>query len=427
MPKTWGPKREQYQLKDDVSSSADTILPAPQFPDDERLNSDEWRQVQQFQSFWRVSKYFPHFLTSRLSWYAGVPFFCAMDSDLNVDSSALFRSSILVLMSSLKNTDTSPVAVTAKHLVKYRQEAQKCIKAGSLAELTYCSYVVAISSIIRGESLQMAMRYCRQFCKSFVELTKKRNHTDEWIEMLWRDSLMSLDYVHRDIVLYDCMRNIAPSMEFVLLWEELLDASSCLLVSEDDIANLPISMSTKTEQICHKIKSLSVYMHLSLDQFLFRAKFAENTEEMELARSRLYSVLDRILRLMAYLPSISDYIYRAYKTEPCAGPIDDATTSTFLQFAEVHPCGLDVLPITRDTGLALLYAFSRLLKNLLEPTTDVEEEICRSATAICRLCANIPIGSVTETLIVKRSLFWAGLILTETRSPPGQSLLYFSD
>ena len=330
-------------------------------------------------------------------------------------------------MSCLKNTDTSQVAVTAKHLVKYRQEARKCIEAGSLAELTYCSYVVTISSIIRGESLQMAMRYCRQFCRSFVELTKKQNHTDEWIEMLWRDSLMSLDYVHRDIVLFDCMSNIAPSMEFVLLWEELLDASSCLLVSEDDIANLPISMSTKTEQICHKIKSLSIYMHLSLDQFLFRAKFAENTGKMELARSRLYSVLDRILRLMAYLPSISDYIYRAYKTEPHSGPIDDATASTFLRFAEVHPRGLDVVPLTRDTGLALLYAFSRLLKNLLEPTTNVEEEIIRSATAICRLCANIPIGPLTETLIVKRSLFWAGLILTETRSLPGQSFLYLSD
>lgn len=420
MPKTWGPKREQHQLNGDVSSAADTILPAPKFPDDERLNSDEWMQVQQFQSFWRVSKYIPHFLTSRLSSFAGVPFFCAMDSDLNVDSSALFRSSILVLMSCLKNTDTSQVAVTAKHLVNYHREAQKCIEAGSLAELTYCSYVVTIYSIIRGESLQMAMRYCRQFCRSFVELTKKQNFTDEWIEMLWRDSLMSLNYVHRDIVLYDCMSNIAPSMEFVLLWEELLDASSCLLVSEDDIANLPISMSIKTEQICHKIKSLSVYMHLSFDQFLFRAKLAENTEEMELARSRLYSVLDRILRLMAYLPGISDYIYRAYKTEPYPGPINDATASTFLQFAEVHPRGLDVLPITRDTGLALLYAFSRLLKNLLEPTTDVEEEIYHSATAICRLCANIPIGSLTETLIVKRSLFWAGLILTETRSLPGQ-------
>ena len=113
--------------------------------------------------------------------------------------------------------------------------------------------------------------------------------------------------------------------------------------------------------------------------------------------------------------------------EPGVSPINDGTAAnTFLDFAAVEPRALKpgTEPLVRDTALALVYAFARLVKNMLEVTfNDVDEkvnsEIYNSATAICRLCANLSIEKPMESWIVKRSLFWAGIIFTESKFPEG--------
>ena len=318
-----------------------------------------------------------------------------------------------------KPSETSETSETSHYLSKYIQEAQECLDNGSFQELVYASYLVTIYSIIGGDSVQMAMRYCQHFCKCIVVLRRKRKTTDDWIELLWRDVLSALYYVHRDMILFQ------RSMECMLRWEALLTTSYCLLVPEEDIKNLPLSMTT--EQICHKIKSLAVYMQFYLDIFLIRVNINEDAAETKVARVRLYSILDRLLRLVSHLSNISAYIYHAYRLEFNATPVNDPTASTFLHFAPVEPRGLKAdEPMVRDTALALVYAFARLLKNMLEPTADVDErvrsEIYRSAMAMCRLCANLSIELPMEAFLVKRSLFWAGIVLTESKFPLGQLL-----
>jgi len=343
-------------------------------------------------------------------------------ADLDPQFSTLYCSAVLVFMSHHKNDRP---AATSGYLVKYCREAQNCINNASLLELVYASYVVAIYSIIQGESIQMTFKYCHQFFQSVFELTRQRKGaTDDWIELVWRDVLVALYHVHRDSIICDYPRAVAPLTESVAPWEAILDTSYGLLVSEDQISKLPLSMTTA--QICHKIESLSVCMQIYLDQFLNRANVAEDARGKEMAKERLYSILDRIIRLVERLSNIADYIHHAYHMDQNASSVDNSALPTFIQFAPVRPSGLKTIstPYTRDTALALLYAFARLLKNMLEPTADVDEnirsEINFSAIAICRLCANIPIGSLKETLLVKRSLLWAGLILTESKLPPGQ-------
>jgi hypothetical protein len=219
-------------------------------------------------------------------------------------------------------------------------------------------------------------------------------------------------------------------MESVAQWEELLETSYCLLASEDDIADLPLSMTR--EKICHKIMSLCVYMQIYLDQFLIRVNVAEHAAETQFSRDRLCSIVDRTMRLVSHLSNISDYIYHAYKMELSLNPVNSPTTKTFLQFADVQPRALNATddPDIRDTAIALLYAFARLLKNMLEPTADADENVLsephRSAIAISRICATVPIEEYMETLVVKRSLFWAGVILTESTFPSGQILFVFN-
>src|SRR5271169_1230031 len=95
----------------------------------------------------------------------------------------------------------------------------------------------------------------------------------------------------------------------------------------------------------------------------------------------------------------------------------------------LRPRGLkSAEPKAQDTALALLYTFARLLKNMLDPMADFDEsivtDIYRSTIALCRLCASFPnrsLSNPTVSLLVKRSLFWAGMILTKSTFQEGKN------
>lgn len=385
-------------------------------PDIEGLSVRERGYLRDFHSFKYPAPYRPLLsLTSRLGYPGAVELYQVFD--LNGYSSNLYRSAIFVLMSyylkSNNPSDTDDTDETTRYIIKYRGEVQDYLNNDSLVEVVYASYVVAIYSIVGGDSVKVAMTYCHDFCKSIVALTRKQGTMDDWIELLWRDALTALYYVHRNMI-------IGYSVELLDKWEALLDTSYCLLIKYADVDDIPVSM--KTEQICHKIKSLSIYMQFYLDIFLIRVNLTEGSPEMTIARDRLYSILGRIIRLVSHLSNISDYIYHAYRQVP----ISDLSANCFSLYAAVEPRGLKAgaEPLVRDTALALLYAFARLLKNMLEPTADINEKInsgiYQSAIAICRLCANLSVEVPMETWIVKRSLFWAGMVLTENKYPLGQ-------
>jgi len=392
----------------------------PATPDNERSNASDWMQLMQFQLFPRRGPFAPLLLKSHFGSHVGIELYNVTEP--NAHTSNLYRCAVLVLMSHLKRNDPSEIS---NYLVKYHREAQKCIENAAVVDLAYASYLVSVYSIVGGESVQMAIQYCQHFCKCVVELNRKQKAADDWIELLWRDILASLYYIHRDTVLFPSSNTLAPFIQCVATWEEVLVTSYSLLASEIDIASLP-GLSMTTEKICHKVNSLCVYMQICLDQFLIRVNVADEKVETRLARDRLCSVVDRLMRLVLYLPNIRDYIYYAYDMEGNPGHINLTAANKFLQFADVQPRGLAAAkaPRRRDTALALLYAFARLLKNMLESNADVDvlSEIHRSAIAICRLSANLDLQNEggTDALLVKRSLFWAGVILTESTFPSGQ-------
>ena len=75
----------------------------------------------------------------------------------------------------------------------------------------------------------------------------------------------------------------------------------------------------------------------------------------------------------------------------------------------------------RFYALVLLYAFARLLKTLLEQTHEnteiVTSKIDESAIALCRVCGNFPTDTfnhVMAPLLIKHSLFWAGIVLKKS-------------
>jgi len=317
---------------------------------------------------------------------------------------------------------------TAHYLAKYHQEAQRCIDNASITEVTFASYIVAVYSLVGGWSINFVLQSCHNFCKSIVGLTKFRMLNDSWLELLWQHVLSSLYYVLRDSSLFGNPVSQEEVVKALELAQKLLQTAECLLPSATDISDLPLSMTT--EMICLKIVSLSIFLQFYLDQFLFRASYNANFDGLKILKNCLCSVLDRINRLIAHLSPIGDYIYHAYpRNDTFGSTIYDDTPHVFLHFPNVQPRGLKVASKAeeRDTALALLYAFARLLRNMLEPTADVNEttisEIHDSAITICRLCVSFPDQSPMVTLLAKRSLFWAGLVLTESRFSAGTLLM----
>jgi len=189
------------------------------------------------------------------------------------------------------------------------------------------------------------------------------------------------------------------------------------------MAALPLSMTT--EVICQEIKTLSMYMQFYLDHFLFRMSPNNSADgdsaamPIDVVGRRLQEILGRITQLTVHLSSIRDYIYHAYSISESDintrfhGPAND-----FLHFPDLQPSGLKSTtdPWERDTALALLYSLAQLIKEMMEPAADLNEEgIRHSAIAVCRLCASFPSDSLMALSLTKRSLFWAGLILTKSK------------
>lgn len=393
-------------------------------PDDQRFPDGDLVHVQQFYSIWPESRYEPLLFPSRLGSRIGVELYNAgLPHTVTV-----YRFAILALMSYLNNR---PESETFGYLSKYYQEIQKLFERNtdsvSIFEVVLASYVVAVYSLIGGKTLQMALDNCSRFCSAAMALKSIwTGEGDEliWIETLWRYLLSSLYHVHRDVILFSHPENRRELAKSLAKLQALLNNCSPLLASAEDISRLPLSMTT--EAICQKVEALCVFMQFYLDHFLFLVTYEPFAESTPSVRAGLCSVLDRIIQLIGRLPNIADYIHHAYAMPSEWESLCKGTANNFLDFPDIYPRGLRSVTDgqARDTALALLYTFARLVKTVLENPADADKSFSRtvqqSAIVLCRLCATFPMpGTTMDTLLVKRTLFWAGLVLTKSKFPMG--------
>ena len=380
--------------------------------------------IQAFYTLWPGRRCGPKQFRSRLSSHMFVPLYNAGLSH----SSALFRSSILVLMSNLK-TEGSDQDTLAYFDVFYKR-ARKSIHANAFLEIVYASYIIAVHGLIGEESIHQALIYCLQFCRALKRLIHSgMAENDEllWIETLWQSVLSSIFYI-RQRLLFNAADDGEQLVEHTWgLLERILDESSCLLPSDSDIAELPLSMCTET--MSQKVTSLSIYMQFYLDYFLFRASCHSSgvIESVEPVMARLHKTLGQIISLINHLSNISDYIHHAYSFRIEVTDYNRKRTPGHVDlFTNLQPRGLKpaASPTYRDSALALLYAFARLLKALLEQTNEYTEtgtsKISQSAMALCRVCGSFPshpFSHVVAPPLIKRSLFWAAVILRKSQFP----------
>ena len=396
-----------------------------QLPGDRSLTSDDCLYIHAFERLWDAQRSGPRQFRSRLAcqW---IPLYKVQLPH----SSTVFQFAVSVFMAYQQNKNGQHE--TQRYLSEYFNASQNCIGNSSIqVDIVYGSYVMAVYSLIAGESLQRALTNCLQFCQSIAKLDQSgivRREELSWIEMLWQEVISSVYYIHREILFRGIVGRARVEESFDQFYE-MLNTSRFLLPSEQDLARLPLSMNTET--ICQKIQTLSIYMQVYFEYFLFRKsrgeEHVENTQEIVVA---LQSILEKIVDLVTHLSNIPDVIHDAYSIRSDECPQFE---NEFLHYPNIRPRGLKSAaePKLRDIALALLFTFARLIKNLLKQSTtaandEVLTEIQHSSIALCRLCAAFPSSSFQTRmvpLLVKRTLFWAGLILTKSKFASGTSLL----
>jgi hypothetical protein len=397
-----------------------------QLPRVRSLTSDHLVCIRAFESLWDAEHHGPRQFRSRLArqW---IPLYKVQRHH----SSTLFQFAISVFMAYQQNKDGQQE--TQRYLLEYFNASQRNAFSSSIKlDIVYASYVMAVHSLVAGESLQQALADCLLFCQSIANLKQTEIVEREelsWIEMLWQEVMFSLYYVHREVLFRGIVGRARVEESLDQLYE-MLNISRFFIPSEQDLARLPLSMNTET--ICQKIQTLSIYMQLYFECFLFRkSRGDENTQEIVVD---LQSILEKIICLITRLSNIPDFIHDAYSIRSDASPhFDPPVESEYLHYPKIYPRGLKSAddPKLRDIALALLYTFAQLIKNLLnQSTTDANDdlltEIENSAIALCRQCATIPSSSFQmrmTPLLVKRTLFWAGLILKKSKFASGTSLL----
>lgn len=358
-PKTEGLVQKTSQVSH-YTSQRESLLAIFRMPtpDENRLPEYDRMHVSHFYSIWHPSRWAPLLLPNRVRSHVSIRLY----NPGLPPSITVYRFAILVLMSYLKHNRSSE---TFGYLAKYYQEAQKCIDASSISEVVFSSYLVAVYSLIRGESLQEALGDCDRFCRATVAL--KRTSTVKsndiiWVETLWQDLLSSLYHIHCDNILFTDPGEVHKLARNFEQLRELLNKCTALVASAEDIMRLPLSMTT--EIVCHKVRALSVFMQFHFQHFLYLMTNKRLSTAPSSLQNELCDVADRIIQLIGRLPNIPDYIHHAFTTTSELDGHSCDPKILFSEFLNVQPRGLisakEGRP--RDAALAILYTFARLIK-----------------------------------------------------------------
>jgi hypothetical protein len=426
--KKWGPRKEDRTTVISIREtqpyygSTRVVFRSISSLDDD-LTPAEWRNIHHFHSLWLPKRYAPRRYPSELGTRVAIPLFNIVIGH----TSKLYRTAILVLITHLQTRDVADRRAF-EYLDRFYHQAQDCINNQAVSELVYASYIIAVYALIGGVSPQMAIDNCSQFFHTVIALKSLGTVVEDeclWLETLWQRILSSLYYIYRDNIVFDRFGVPVLSMKFEPL-QRLLYVSTRLLPSEDNLSNL--KSSTKPEWVCQKVYSFSIYMQFYWDCFLYQAAFTESMRRLSSARVRLQNILGRIIHLISHLPSIDAYVNDAYPTLSELETIHYVPTNDFLSFQNIQPRGLHPQPKERDTALALLCVFAQLAKLMLDPTIDEHnknEQANLYAIALCRLSASFPAGcsnALIVSTLIKRSLFWAGMILIRSEFALGTIL-----
>jgi hypothetical protein len=324
--------------------------------------------------------------------------------------------------------------MATRYLTPYLAAAQTCLRENSVADLTYASYLVAAFSLLTSTHEESIFR-CDQFALACRHRFQSRATKEEkwWLEMLWHEIVRGLYFAHQDEVAATAGTELAPFSREA--WFHAMDKffqnSIFLIPTKAEMDQLPESIPS-IEVLCLKIETLSRHLQFRLDYYLSERelKGPKSASAIRL-KTELQSIVAKLTTAIIHLPNIGDVIYEAYKqAELLLTSVDISLPRPFDFLPDITLRGVRIKdrPRERDAAIALLYFFCSLVSSLLDdPAPDLAGKISKepfiASLAICRICAAtrtameeqitfIPSLNIMINYVMKRNLFWAGLVLS---------------
>ena len=320
-----------------------------------------------------------------------------------------------------------------RYVPRYVEAGQSCIRENSVADLTYASYLVAGYYLITGTHEEYMYR-SDQFSLACQHHFRFGSSTEEkwWLELLWHEIVLNLYGVHQYELITSTDRLRFSREASLNRLERFFENSTFFIPTEAEMNQWTVSRPI-VESLCLKIETLARHLQFQFDSYLSARELRGPKHASTIRiKGELQSLLTKLVTAIGHLPNIGDVIYEAYQqSETLLASVDICLPRPFRILPEITLCGVKFRdgPRERDATIALLYYFCILVQGLLEdPPLDSVGKIGRepfiAALAICRICASVRTAMMEQKTsfhrglkiamnsIMKRNLFWAGLVLS---------------
>ena len=358
-----------------------------------------------------------------------------VDFDLN---SRPIRAAILALASLERHGERRDDADS--YYTIYYRAASDAVARRDVTSLIYASYVMAIVNCLYEEHLPDVLVHCTQFCRA-VRAAFEEDLLGEECSVMWQSVVLAV-YERHWMGLYNGGPNIHPLWReppgFHYSWsfscspatakmrtptdrwrKERLDA----LVEILTISSPLVSFQAGRSDVRVQLSTHLFYLQILYENFLFHANSVTEsrviTKTPNPSRESLHAVLVQIIELIERLPtrcSLLDAWFRCYSTISTVTDLsDDASCEAADSISGLHSC-----------EITMLYSSARMLIGLVRSDPDYRE-VCNSALATVRLiwsarsiisqrrshvvAGSLFSGGTDHAILIRRSLFWAGLIL----------------
>jgi hypothetical protein len=215
-----------------------------------------------------------------------------------------------------------------------------------------------------------------------------------------------------------------PSMRMFGGLLKLFDESSYIL--SWDSVNLSGGNQT-VPSLHHQLESQLMGMQFHLEHLLLQAKNnGDDNDTIEHAKAQLRDITHKVVQLTIQLPYVEDFQRQVYEIVPLwlttwCEPMtpDDVFPELVRRPTQSHTC------LALENHAAVLHCTAQLFLNLLQTDVDYNPtskwRVHVSAIALCLMTTVYRDICSQNCLLIKRSLVWAGLVLTQSVYPEGNS------
>ena len=351
-----------------------------------------------------------------------------------------FRAATLALASLAFNGERQDD--TNSYYTMYINASNEALAVKDVVSLVYASYVMAIFFCLYEHSTEEVLVHCTQFCRVVEAILEREIPETErlWLIKLWHSVVRSAYHhywVHQNLECFGTVEARAIAAKHadhssfrifhseipidrrwrennINTFLEILRISTPFASPEGPCLEIPIQLQNDL-----------LYLQIYLENFLFQTTFNDSSPPHNLSTEPLYKVLVQIVAFIETFPSRASLLADWFR---CYNMTQAVTNKVEIEsFHSSTICRTVRQTLLGPLDLTMIYGSSRLFIKLLSSDLDKDEddavEACNLALATVELiwATRWMTLETTYPALIRRSLFWAGLILYKGNNARGNT------